>query len=195
MGGAATVGPRGAAGAWGNWRSWWGDLGLAKKTRSTPATRASALYVPRRSAAGLSPFAVPDTQWSCALQCHSRGTVSLSQRLPATQPQQRAHWLPQWPGRPALLLAGRWCPGVRPSSRTNPPHTQAEGKCCCCACSTGLCQVRRFFFFCCLWALTIPLLNVIDLCLIWERNGIVLTMKLLFSLFNFSKPYLWHILK
>lgn len=150
VGGAATAGPGGTAGARGNRRGWWGDLGLAQKTRSAPATRAGALYFPCRSAAGLSPFAVPDSQWSGTLRCHSRGTASLPPGLPAAQPQQRARWLPQWPGGAALLLAGRWCPGVRPTagagSDTGPPHTQTEGKCCCCTCGTCLCQVRPYIF-------------------------------------------------
>lgn len=146
VGCAAAAGPGGAAGARGNWRGWRGDLGLAQKARSAPATRAGALHLPCRSAAGLPPFAVPDSQWPGALRCHSRGTASLPPGLPATQPQQRARRLPQWPGGAALLLAGRWCPGVRPTagagSDADPPHAQTEGKCRCCTRGTRLCQVR-----------------------------------------------------
>lgn len=86
VGGAAAAGPGGAAGARRDWRGWWGDLGLAQKTRSAPATRAGALHFPCRPVAGLSPFTVPNSQWPSTLRCHSRGTASLPPGLPAAEP-------------------------------------------------------------------------------------------------------------
>lgn len=52
-----------------------------------------------------------------------------------------------------MLLARRWCPGVRPSAWTHsaadPTNAQTEGKRCCCTCGTCLCQVRPSVPPCC----------------------------------------------
>lgn len=151
VGSAAAAGPRGAAGARGNRRGWRGDLSLTQKARSAAATRAGALHVSCRPVAGLPAFAVSDSQWPSTVRCDCWSTASLPPGLPAAEPEQRARWLPQWAGGPAVLLAGRWNPGVRPTSGPGPltdsAHAQTAGKCCCRTGGTCVCQVRPYFVF------------------------------------------------